>query len=72
MTHIDMDPRTADLIEATRELLAISKRLSPHATKHGVHHKPDVVTALRQLSRDEVEPWLAAELVDLVRKQEGN
>ena len=37
MTDIDMDPRTADLIEATRELLAISRRIAPDTTTHGVH-----------------------------------
>ena len=67
----DMDPRTADLIEATRELLSISRRIAPDTTTHGVHHKPNVVRVLECLTAGEVDSNYGCQLVNEVLEQEG-
>lgn len=69
--EMDMDPRHADLVEAARELLDLSRRIAPDTTTHGVHHKPNVVRVLECLTSGEVDPVYGCQLVNEVLEQEA-
>ncbi len=76
MTHIDMDPRTAQLMEAARDLLQLSLSINGSGTEEKPllpqHHVIHAASALSCLLHCNHERW--DEYTPLIRKvaeQEG-